>query len=65
MYRILLSTGGRAYASDMGDNCMDDPKEFTDNVADSVEGGDIIVLADDLEEAREKLDEWEIIDVSN
>ncbi len=65
MYRILLSTGGKAYAYNLGDDCSADPEEFTEQVSGFVEEGDVIVLASDLEYAQEKLPEYEIEEVFN
>lgn len=65
MYRILLSTAGKAYAYNLGDDCTTNPEEFTEQVGGFVEQGDVIVLVADLEDAREKLPEYEIEEVFN
>lgn len=65
MYRILLSACGKAYAYNLGDDCINDPEEFTEQVGGFVEEGDVIVLASDLDEAQEKLQEYEIEEVFN
>lgn len=65
MYRILLSTGGKAYAYNLGDNCTNNPEDFTEQVSGFVEQGDVIVLVSDLEDAQEKLPEYDIEEVFN
>ena len=60
MYRILLSTGNRAYAYNLKTECV-----YTDieSIADFVDNGDVIVLASNLEDAKDKLPEWDIEEV--
>lgn len=60
MYRILLSTGNRAYAYNLKTECVDTDIEC---IADFVDNGDVIILASDLEDAKDKLPEWDIEEV--
>lgn len=60
MYRILLSVQNKAYAYNLGLDCKDaDIEDFSAYV----DNGDVIVLASDLEDAKEKLSEWDIEEV--
>lgn len=60
MYRVLLSTTGKAYAVE----CDIDNSEFLDELEYLVNNGDIILFCEDLDDLEDALgDEYEIEEV--
>lgn len=65
MYRILMSRTGKAYAFDLGEYCYDDSDEFTEDLRQFTENGDVLVILEDIDDFEDMFPDYELIITKN